>query len=251
MPERNIYGKTVGSVGALSALANVAALSAVGGLTGHLAAGPLTGRSSMSQEDKDAARKRLRNAGLLIGALAGSYTGSRRLDMSSPEAIMKSLFQRDYWSKNPEQMLQRLLKHQRRLQGVKYEPSYDLLHDLNKTSGEDRMSGFLPSIDTARATHAVDQDLYMDPFARNKVRGLVGDAGKRSDVPGRFSPFNLAVSALQAGAGFVPAYLTGKLLGSALALPPQSLKRLALTGGLAGAVANTGLIKSLAEHMEI
>lgn len=66
---------------------------------------------------------------------------------------------------------------------------------------------------------------------------------------GMTSGESLARSAMKAGAGFVPAYLFGRALGTIMGLPQPLRARAAMLGGIAGAVRTSGLVDSFKKEI--
>lgn len=250
------YKETVGSIEGLKMLAHMAALGSLGAGAGHFGSKLLT--PGMKRKLPGAKRKTegtFTSLGALVGAGLGAYTGSRGLDYSSASNLMKSLFQRDYWKKNPEQLQKTIQKHRQEIAGMEYAPQYQLFNDPKKyvqnsvqKSGQeddkDSISGFVPSVDINESKDVINEDPYMHPFGKQKTNEIL-DKSDEDDNDGWSSQFDIGDAALQLGAGFAPSYAAGRVMGGLMRLPKSTKKRLSLTGGLAGAIANTGVLDEL------
>ncbi len=259
-PITDAYEESIGSIQGLKLLTHMGVLSLLG-KQGAKAISPLLTRNLKgAMPGADITKKKLGRLGALGGGLVGAYTGSRGLDYSSARDFMKSLYTKDYWEKNPQKVRQRVQNLKKKVKGMDYNPDYSLLTDTsnNKTGAEYETiapdfeyglgnddndgcsySAFTPSIPVKESQDIINQDQYMHPFGKTALNGMLENADKDRDD--KTSQFDLSDAALKAGAGFVPSYLLGRSVGSLLRLPKDSKKRLSNIGGLAGAVANTGL----------
>lgn len=239
---------SVGSVQAGRLATHTAGLSLLGFLAGKMASGPLTMRlrHTISLEDKRQVSKRMGLLGSLLGGAAGLYTGSRGVDFNDSETALRSLFEKDYWKKNPER-LQSVLKETREKDkklryGSPGSVSYDPMRDLEKTSTESGgFSAFMPDIGLQDSKNLIMGDLYMDPVDKGRVDTILSSSDEDED--GRISQFDLSKGALKAGLGFVPSYFAGSVFGKTLKLPNPVRKRVSLLGGIAGAALNSGLLQ--------
>lgn len=231
------YQRSIGSIEGLKLLAHIGVLGAGGALAGRAAAPVLTRKFRGRIPQTEGVARRMTGLGAALGAGLGAFTGSRGLDYRSAEDLMKSLFQRDYWKKHPERLKERVSQFKDKLKNQKYKSGYSLLNTASEDEWE--MSGFMPSIPVQESKEVISEDLFLDPFGKNTLNSMLDDADEDRD--GLASQFDLSKAALRAGAGFVPSYLTGRVVGSLLRLPKGSKKRLSTLGGIAGAVANTGL----------
>ena len=97
-------------------------------------------------------------------------------------------------------------------------------------------------IHTSTAVSLINRDEFLDPYQKLKVDTII--AGSDEQRSGWTSPRRLTQTAVQAGAGFVPAYNFGRAVGGILALPEPAAGRLAKAGGLAGAIINSGIFNN-------
>lgn len=88
---------------------------------------------------------------------------------------------------------------------------------------------------------SINHDRFLDNFEKLKAGRYVFDSDK--ERKGLVSGKKVAETAVKAGVGFVPAYAFGRTLGHLAGFPPDSLNRLASTGGIAAALYNTGIFK--------
>lgn len=243
------YQETIGSIEGLRMLAHMGALGGAGALAGHFGSNLLTpGMGRKLPGAKQKTQDIFTKLGAGLGAAAGAYTGSKGINFDSPKDMLESAFIRDYWKKNPAELRQHLREQKNERLSKDYSPSYNLYDDkvsaLSKTSAEgNNISGFMPDIDVNESQEIVNEDPYIDPLAKGKTNQLMDVSD--DDQDGFASQFDVGNAALKLGAGFVPSYAAGRVLGGVMRLPKPTKKRLSLVGGLAGAVANTGVLDEI------
>lgn len=102
---------------------------------------------------------------------------------------------------------------------------------------------FLGTVDKRVAEDVLRSDLFLKPFERQGVLGVLGRAPESPQ--GRTSQFGLTQAALRAGIAFVPAYTFGELAGKALGADPSTVRRLSRMGALAYALRSSGITEYL------
>ena len=187
-----------------------AASAAVGSLlTWYLTGIPLRGRS---EEDKQKFKKYRQAAAVLGGLIPAANPVIRSGNFESPGAFAASMLGKTAASlPNPS-------------------PTLDV-RDI-----------FRPSIDVPSAFGIVQDDAFLTPFEKAPVLGVL-KGSKRAG--GKTSQYQLARTAVKAGAQFLPAYAFARLTGSVLGVPTKTAKRLSAAGALAYAVRSSGLLEEL------
>jgi len=104
-------------------------------------------------------------------------------------------------------------------------------------------SPFFGTVGKDDAIDVLNSDLYLRPYERRSVIGLVGEAPEVR--PGTTSSFGLVQSALRAGINFIPAYAFGQMAGRMLGLSKDTAKNMSRLGALAYAVRASGITEHL------
>ena len=103
----------------------------------------------------------------------------------------------------------------------------------------------LLTADTIPLDHAREL-IWDDPFLNSKQKGQVGavfaNTGENTET-GRTSTANLAAGAIRAGFGLGGGLVAGHVLGKLFSLPTPVTRALSYTGGIAGALINSGVVK--------
>jgi hypothetical protein len=173
---------------------------------------------------------RLARIGGTIGAIGGMYFGGARdFDTSNWKGFVRSLYDKDYW-KTKKPLEQRLADFRKKIQSGWY------------TSKQGSVVGGYNSsiIPISQSLDLIDDDRFLNPYQKNVTADLIFGAENKDS--GLTSGKNLTRSAIKAGIGFAPAYAFGKGVGSILGLPPPVRDRFSMVGGLAAAVANSGVL---------
>lgn len=116
----------------------------------------------------------------------------------------------------------------------------DLLEPTQKNAQDDTLldDKVVPVKDMIET---VNMDSFINTYDKLKTNTLLYKSDDRKE--GIVSGKDIARTAIRAGAGFVPGYAFGKVITGLAGFPKEVRNRLATTGGIAGALYNTGIFQ--------
>ncbi|MHC4617935.1 MAG: hypothetical protein ACYTEQ_09300 [Planctomycetota bacterium] len=259
----SFYEKTVGANPIVEALT----LGAAGALVGHHGSkAGLRGIDKalgISSEDTQTSLEGgvfgdVQTVATLFGSAVGMiYAANKHGDFrSGMGGFAKSMTTPGYWDKNPEAL--------RRARQAGYLKGYGILgpkryERRHYGTGSGRMSQKYGSekeafvfggeftketIPVHQSTNIIKEDPYLTWRQKDFTSGIV-DSAEGGGGSGLTSGRQVAQSAVHAGVGFGAGYLFGKAMSSIFSLPPAQAKKVSKSGGLAGAIINTGVLEKI------
>jgi hypothetical protein len=259
------YRKSIGS----HPLIETGSLGAGGALAGYHGANYMANKTlqnliymtgAKTPQEVEAIKQQLEEDGTMrwikvLGGVAGAGLGAgyalqKHVDTSSGlRGAISSLTDADYYTKNPD-ALKRLKASKKEKKDEAYqEGGRDRADFLDSVYDDGRLAkqGSLDDPFTSRRipiSYTLDT-IQGDPFLsiQDKERTNSFIFGAENSDSGVTDSRSIMRSALQAGIGFGVAHTFGKVIGNIFSLPEENTQRLSTIGGIAGAIANTGILE--------
>jgi len=198
--------------------------------------------------------------GIAGGALGAGYAINKHIDTSrGAEGAVGSMFDPEYKEKHPEYLkrqwedakeMAKNTKYNRKALGV---PAYtsgrnepmQKLNSLLKEAYGGEVTGFSDPFHKQNIPIQYSMDLVNnDPFLSIPEKDATNMIieGAEDSTSGLASGRSFMRSAIHAGVGYGTGYVFGQMASKVLSLPPTVTKRLSTSGGIAGAITNTGIL---------
>jgi hypothetical protein len=247
------YTKSIGA----HPLAETATLAAAGGLAGKFGGGlllkgliKLTGATMSPEtqkviddymEDPEGYSKATNLMALLGVGLGGAAGVAKNIDIRNGwRGAAESMYDSDYWKKHPDRASAKRHAYWQKMLNRPYRIQEGFVSGRTPMERQAADASYLEEdVPIHQSLQVIDRDPFLTLGQKSRVGGLF--AGAENMTAGYTSGQKLARSALKAGVGFGTAYIFGQVAGRVFGLPEPVLDRMSAIGGVAGALANTGI----------